>query len=107
MTHPHLMSEARHPGWIAPPKTIKGPAPRLTTLWTIERIIHDAWVRDDGPLPLEELKRRLGVRSTTLQICVDELVRQGKVSSTPTGVMWTIATPAWEKYVRSRAWAPL
>lgn len=104
------MAEARHPGWIAPPKAIKGPIPKLTTLWTIERILHDAWVRDDGPLSMEELKRRLGarrIRPSTLQTCVDELGRQGKISATPTGIMWTLAPPGYEQYVRSRKWAPL
>lgn len=104
------MAEVRAEGWVAPPKVVKGPVPKLTTLWTVERILHDAWARDDGPISLEEVKRRMGskgIRHSTLRTCVDELVRQGKVSATPTGVLWTLASPAWEKYVRSRDWAPL
>lgn len=104
------MAEAHREAWTPPPKAVSGPVPKLTTLWTIERILHDAWVRDDGFLSLEEIKRRMGskgIRHTTVRTCVEELVRQGKVSATPSGVMWTLASPAWAKYVGSRKWAPL
>ncbi|HLE98220.1 MAG TPA: hypothetical protein VI997_12680 [Candidatus Thermoplasmatota archaeon] len=104
------MVEAHPAYWSPPPKSVKSPVPRLTTLWAIERILHDAWERDDGPLSLEEIKRRMGskgVRHATVRTCVDELARQGKAAATPSGVMWTLASPAWEKYVRSRAWNSL
>ena len=104
------MAEALGEDWASPPKSVPAPVPRLTTLWMIERILHEAWVRDDGPVSLEEIKRRMGskgIRHTTVRTCVDELVRQGKVAATPSGVMWTAAGPRWERYARSRKWAPL
>lgn len=104
------MSEAHDAGWIAPPKAVKGPVPKLTALWSVERALHDAWIRDDGPLTFDEVRRRLRasrIGRAALQICIDELVRQGKVTATATGVMWTLASPAWEKYARSRSWQPL
>ncbi|HEV8360558.1 MAG TPA: hypothetical protein VGR28_08905 [Candidatus Thermoplasmatota archaeon] len=104
------MAEARDEAWTAPPTTLKGPVPRLTTLWVVENIIHEAWARDDGPLSFEEIKRRMGsrgIRHSTVRTCVDELVRVGKVAVTPSGVMWTLATPQWGAYVRSRKWKPL
>jgi hypothetical protein len=104
------MAEARDEAWAAPPAAVKGPVPRLTTLWAVETILHEAWTRDDGPLSFEEIKRRMGskgIRHSTVRTCVDELVRLGKVTVTPSGAMWTLAAPAWEAYVRSRKWKPL
>lgn len=104
------MAEVRDVAWTAPPEAVRGPVPRLTTLWTVETVLHEAWARDDGPLSFEEIKRRMGskgIRHSTVRTCVQELARLGKATVTPSGVMWTLAGPEWEAYVRSRKWKPL
>lgn len=76
------------------PRPIKGPAPRLDTVHRVEMVLRRAYERDDGPLSLAELKRRLGVKSvrhSTIRACIDELVRLGLVTHDPKhGVMWTL-----------------
>jgi hypothetical protein len=108
------MAEARsHHGVPFPPDpaTLKGPVPRLDTLWSIERILIDANRRGEDPLNLEEIKRRMGsrgIRHATVRTCVDELQRQGKVVFVPrVGVLWTQAGPGWRKYVHERTWKRL
>src|SRR3990172_8259326 len=48
---------------IRPPKPIRGPYPRLKTLHRIEVILRRAAAKDEGPLPLAEIKRRMDVNS--------------------------------------------
>lgn len=79
---------------VPAPHRIKGPSPRLDTLHRVEMILRRAHERDEGPLTLAELKRRMGAKSmrhSTMRACVDELVRLGFVSEDPRrGVMWTL-----------------
>lgn len=76
------------------PRKIKGPAPRLDTVHRVEMALRRAYERDDGPISLAELKRRLGVKSmrhSTIRTCVEELERLGLVTFDPKrGVMWTL-----------------
>lgn len=68
--------------------------PRLDTLHRVEVILRKANERDEGPLSLAEIKRRMGVRSirhSTVRTCVDELVRLHFVTFHPRhGAMWTL-----------------
>ena len=83
-----------HMKGIQPPGAIRGPAPRLDTVHRVEAILRAAAARDEGPLPLAEIKRRLpskSVRHSTVRTCVDELARLGLVTADPAaGVMWTL-----------------
>jgi hypothetical protein len=86
------------------PTRLKGPVPRLDTLWRIERILIDAWEADEGPLSFEEIKRRMGskgIRHATVRTCVDELARRGDVATAPSGVLWNRWPP--EAIVRDDA----
>jgi hypothetical protein len=79
---------------IQPPRPIRGPAPLLTTVHEVERILRRAHAADEGPLSLAEIGRRMeakSVRHSTLRACVDELKRLGFVTESPTkGVLWTL-----------------
>lgn len=73
------------------PHKLKGPIPRLDTLWKVERILIDAWEDDEPPLSFEEIKRRMGskgIRHATVKTCVNELARRGDVAVSPSGVLW-------------------
>ncbi|HEV8359349.1 MAG TPA: hypothetical protein VGR28_02730 [Candidatus Thermoplasmatota archaeon] len=60
----------------------------------MELILRRAQARDDGPLRLAEIKRRMGVKSmrhATVRACVDELVRLHLVTFHPAhGALWTL-----------------
>ena len=79
---------------IAPPEPTEGPSPRLRTVHRIERILREAAARDEGPLSLAEIGRRMeakSVRHATVRACVDELKRFHLVTEDPKrGVMWTL-----------------
>jgi len=79
---------------IAPPRPIKGPAPLLTTVHEVEIILRRADARDEGPISLAEIARRMkakSVRHSTIRACVDELRRLGFVTESPSkGVLWTL-----------------
>ena len=68
--------------------------PLLSTVHEVERILHRAHSRDEGPLSLAEIERRMKARSVrhrTVRLCVEELKRLGFVTESPrTGVMWTL-----------------
>ncbi len=79
---------------ISVPKHIDGPAPVLTTLHEIELILREAAGKDEGPLSLAEIKRRMQARSIrhfTVRTCIDELKRLRLVTEDVNrGVMWTL-----------------
>jgi hypothetical protein len=79
---------------VALPRRPKGPSPRLDTLHRVELILRRAHARDEGPLRLAEIKRRMGVKSirhATVRACVDELVRFRFVTFHPAhGALWTL-----------------
>ena len=79
---------------LKPPGRIRGPAPRLDTLHKVEMILRKAYERDEGPLRLAEVKRRMKVKSVrhaTIRVCIDELARLGFVVEDPKrGVMWAL-----------------
>lgn len=92
------------------PRKLKGPVPRLDTLWKIERILIDAWKADEPPLSLEEIKRRMGakgVRHATVKTCVAELARHGDVAVSPSGVLWNRWTPQAVARDSARRWVKL
>lgn len=106
------MAKARHGTFAYPPDParVKGPVPRLDTLWRIERILIEAWEKDEGPLSLEEIKRRMGskgVRHATVRTCVDELARHGDVALSPTGVLWNRWSPEALAKDNARKWVKL
>jgi hypothetical protein len=75
---------------------MKRPIPNLATVYRVERILIDANKKGEDPISLEEIKRRLGskgIRHVTVRTCVDELARQGKVTLTADGVLWTWMPP--------------
>ncbi|MFA5860650.1 MAG: hypothetical protein WDA16_03040 [Candidatus Thermoplasmatota archaeon] len=94
------MAESHHAGrfpYVPAPEKMRKPIPNLATVYRVERIMIDANKRGDDPITLEEIKRRLGskgIRHVTVRTCVDELVRQGKVTITSDGVLWTWLSPA-------------
>jgi len=79
---------------LRPPRPIKGPAPLLTTLHEVERILRRSHVADEGPLSLAEIGRRMeakSVRHSTIRACVEELKRLGFITESPKkGVLWTL-----------------
>lgn len=92
------------------PRTVKGPIPRLDTLWKVERILIDAWRADEPPLSFEEIKRRMaskGVRHTTVKTCVRELARRGDVAVAPSGVLWNRWSPEAVAADNARRWVTL
>jgi len=71
-----------------PPK-LEGRGPTLSTLHGIERILRDA----DGPLSLNEIKRRMSARATRhsmVRQAVDEFKRLGFVVEGEKGVVWVL-----------------
>ena len=93
-----------------PPDDVRGPIPRLDTLWKVERIIRDANDEGEGPLTLREIARRLeekGVGPATVRVCVDELARRGLVTATARGVAWTYVSPEARALIRRKKWIPL
>lgn len=79
---------------IAPPRVGSGPAPVLRTVHEVEILLREAAARDEGPLRLAEIKRRMhakSVRHSTVRACVDELERLHLVTEDPKrGVLWTL-----------------
>lgn len=79
---------------IRPPVAIRLPSPRLRTLHEVEAILRTAASKDEGPLHLAEIKRRMrakSVRHSTVRVCIDELTRLHLVTEDPhRGVMWTL-----------------
>lgn len=101
-----LIAHAFHMTYVAPiaaPKEWPGPSPLLRTVHEVERILRSAVDRDEGPLSLAEIKRRLGaksVRPLTVRACIEELKRFSLVTEDPErGVMWTYfeEPPAWRR----------
>jgi hypothetical protein len=90
------------PQILYPPAKEAEPSPRLSTVHSIARILRDSVERDEGPLSLAEIGRRLPakrVRHETLRACVDELKLLGFVTEGSKGVMWTLTTSdeVWRK----------
>ncbi len=79
---------------IKPPVVTVHPSPRLQTLHEIEVILRRAVARDEGPLRLAEIKRRMrakSVRHSTVRTCIDEMKRLRLIVEDPRrGVMWTL-----------------
>ena len=79
---------------LYPPAKEVQPSPRLATVHAIARILRDAASRDEGPLSLAEVGRRLPakrVRHETVRASVDELKLLGFVTEGSKGVMWTLS----------------
>ena len=79
---------------LYPPANEADPSPRLVTVHAIARILRDAAGRDEGPLSLAEVGRRLPakrVRHGTVRASVDELKLLGFVTEGSKGVMWTLS----------------
>ncbi len=81
------------------PPRIVGPAPTLTTIHEIERIIRKATDNAETPISLAEIKRRMkakAVRHSTVKAAVDHLERMGCVGRDPIsdGCEWAKADPA-------------
>jgi hypothetical protein len=76
------------------PKEWPGPSPLLRTVHEVERILRAAQTKDEGPLRLAEIKRRLGaknVRHSTVRACIEDLKRFYLVAEDPKrGVMWVL-----------------
>lgn len=81
-------------GALIPPPLAFKPSPRLDTLHEVERILREAAAKDEGALPLAEIKRRMtakSVRHATVRACVEELKRFHLLTEDPRrGVMWTL-----------------
>jgi hypothetical protein len=79
---------------IPRPEAGDGPSPTLPTLHEVEEILRRARARDEAPLSLAEIERRMEakqVRHATLRACVDGFVRLGFATEDPgEGVMWTL-----------------
>lgn len=79
---------------IPPPKRAAGPSPRLETVHEVESILRRAAARDEGPLRLAEIERRMrakSVRHSTVRACVEELKRFHLVAEDRVrGVMWVL-----------------
>lgn len=104
------MASSAGPVYPPDPSKLKGPVPRLDTLWRIERILIEAWEADEGPLSLEEIKRRMGskgIRHSTVRTCIDELARHGDVAASPSGVLWNRWSPAALTKDQGRRWVRL
>lgn len=78
------------------PPRIVGPAPTLTTIHEIERIIRKATADAETPISLAEIKRRMkakAVRHSTVKAAVDHLRRMGCIVAAPDGsVEWGLIT---------------
>ena len=79
---------------ILPPQELPGPSPVLRTFHEVEALLRTAAARDEGPLSLAEIKRRMhskSVRHATVRACVEELKRLHLVTEDPRrGVLWTL-----------------
>ncbi|MGQ0535280.1 MAG: hypothetical protein ACT4PT_04330 [Methanobacteriota archaeon] len=80
------------------PVAIEGRGPTLQTMHEIENILRDA----DGPLSLNEIKRRMrarAVRHAVVRSTVDEFVRLGLAAEGEKGVFWSLNTSvkAWDR----------
>lgn len=64
----------------------------MRTLHQVERILRAAEERDEGPLLLDEIRKRIKgnrVRSSSIRACVDELKRLHLVAEdVKRGAMW-------------------
>jgi hypothetical protein len=79
------------------PPRLEGRGPTLSTLHEIERILRGA----DGPLSLNEIKRRMSaraVRHSMVRQAVDEFRRLGFVVEGSKGVIWVLnpSLEIWE-----------
>ena len=79
------------------PPRLEGRGPTLSTLHEIERILRGA----DGPLSLNEIKRRMSaraVRHSMVRQAVDEFRRLGFVVEGSKGVIWVLnlSPEIWE-----------
>ena len=79
------------------PPRLEGRGPTLSTLHEIERILRGA----DGPLSLNEIKRRMSaraVRHSMVRQAVDEFRRLGFVVEGSKGVVWVLnlSPEIWE-----------
>jgi len=82
---------------IPKPPRLEGRGPTLSTLHEIERILRGA----DGPLSLNEIKRRMSaraVRHSMVRQAVDEFRRLGFVVEGSKGVVWVLnlSSEIWE-----------
>jgi len=82
---------------IPKPPRLEGRGPTLSTLHEIERILRGA----DGPLSLNEIKRRMSaraVRHSMVRQAVDEFRRLGFVVEGSKGVVWVLnlSPEIWE-----------
>jgi hypothetical protein len=82
---------------IPKPPRLEGRGPTLSTLHEIERILRGA----DGPLSLNEIKRRMSaraVRHSMVRQAVDEFRRLGFVVEGSKGVIWVLnpSLEIWE-----------
>lgn len=80
------------------PLAVEGRGPTLATMHEIENILRDA----DGPLSLNEIKRRMrarAVRHAVVRSTIDEFTRLGLVAEGEKGVVWTLTTSvrAWDR----------
>lgn len=79
---------------LYPPAQEVVPSPRLATVHEVARILQAAAKRDEGPISLAEIGRRLPakrVRHETVRACVDELKLLGFATQGSKGVLWTLA----------------
>jgi hypothetical protein len=79
---------------LYPPTKEAEPSPRLATVHAVARVLRGAASKDEGPLSLAEVGRRLPakrVRHETVRASVDELKLLGFVTEGSKGVMWTLS----------------
>lgn len=79
---------------LYPPATEAHPSPRLATVHAVARILRASADKDEGPLSLAEVGRRLPakrVRHETVRASVNELKLLGFVTEGSKGVMWTLS----------------
>lgn len=96
--------------FVPDPAKVARPSPNLATVYRVERIMIQANKRAEDPLSLDEIKRRMGskgVRHVTVKACVGELERQGKVTRTKQGVLWTWMSPRLRERMSKEGFEPL
>lgn len=79
---------------LYPPAKEADPSPRLVTVHAVARILREAAKKDEGPVSLAEVGRRLPakrVRHETVRASVDELKLLGFVTEGSKGVLWTLS----------------
>ena len=82
------------PSLVYPPRREHSPSPRLSTVHAVANVLKKAAARDEAPLSLAEIGRRLPakrVRHETVRACVDELKLLGFITEGSKGVLWTLA----------------